>query len=109
MGFKIGLHTNGAFPSVLRRIVGLLDWVALDVKAPLSGEKYSALSGHNSSLGFVIQSLQILLESNIEYEIHTTYDPSILNNSEIEKLSLELHQLGVSSHKLQQMRSPSFL
>ena len=33
-GFKIGLHTGGAYPRRLRIVLPLIDWVGIDVKAP---------------------------------------------------------------------------
>ncbi|OQX50761.1 MAG: anaerobic ribonucleoside-triphosphate reductase activating protein [Candidatus Cloacimonas sp. 4484_209] len=40
MGFLVKLDTNGSFPSVLEKVIysGLVDYIAMDVKAPL--EKY---------------------------------------------------------------------
>ena len=37
-GYKIGLHTGGMYPRRLRAVLPFLDWVGLDIKAPLSDE-----------------------------------------------------------------------
>lgn len=33
MGFEVGLHTGGAYPARLERLLPLLNWVGLDIKA----------------------------------------------------------------------------
>jgi pyruvate formate lyase activating enzyme len=34
LGFKIGLHSGGAYPDRLAAVLPLVDWVGLDIKAP---------------------------------------------------------------------------
>ena len=33
MGFQVGLHTMGAYPTLLRPLIPLIDWVGFDIKA----------------------------------------------------------------------------
>lgn len=48
MGYAVGLHTNGMYPSALREILdaGVVDWVGLDIKAAncAYGEAIGAVS-----------------------------------------------------------------
>ena len=43
LGLKVGIHTNGAFPENARNLIGEVDKVALDVKAPWT--HYPAVTG----------------------------------------------------------------
>ncbi len=47
LGFKIGLHTSGAYPERLRRLLPLLDWVGLDIKSLPEG--YDEITGVKGS------------------------------------------------------------
>ncbi len=71
MGFLIKIDTNGTNPKVLQKLIqeNLIDYVALDFKAlPLSFEKITQLD----SFYHFEESLQLLLESKIEFEVRTT-------------------------------------
>jgi pyruvate formate lyase activating enzyme len=77
MGFFIRLETNGTYPKMLSEIVreGLINYVSLDIKAPLETQKYKDIVGvsiNTSQLGKINQSIRILTRSGIEYEIRTT-------------------------------------
>ncbi len=43
LGFKIGLHTGGAYPRRLAAVLPQVDWVGLDVKAPQA--EYAGVTG----------------------------------------------------------------
>ena len=43
LGFAVGVHTNGAYPRRLARILPQLDWVGIDVKAPAAD--YASVTG----------------------------------------------------------------
>ena len=77
MGLIVRLETNGSHPKVLSQLVsnGLVDYVAMDVKAPLAEDKYKDIAGvtiSTSQLGKINQSIRILTHSKVEYEIRTT-------------------------------------
>ena len=77
MGLIVRLETNGSHPKVLSEIVSnhLVDYVAMDVKAPLAKDKYKDIAGvtiSTSQLGKINQSIRILTRSKVEYEIRTT-------------------------------------
>lgn len=77
LDLAIKLETNGTNPRMLARLIrlGLVDYVALDVKAPLEENKYKEITGvsiKTSTLGKINQSIRILSRSGIEYEIRTT-------------------------------------
>ena len=77
MGLTIRLETNGTYPKMLSNIVSnkLVDYVAMDIKAPLETDKYKDIVGVNIStslLGKINKSIRILTRSKIDYEIRTT-------------------------------------
>ncbi|MCQ2740734.1 MAG: anaerobic ribonucleoside-triphosphate reductase activating protein [Alphaproteobacteria bacterium] len=77
LGYKIGLHTGGYRPEALKKVLPLVDWVGLDIKAPLDKEKYKAVIG-TDQLNRVLESLQLLLEAKVDFECRTTCDPRFL-------------------------------
>lgn len=77
MDFQVRLETNGTQPKMLSQIVseGLVDYVAMDIKAPLETDKYKDITGvsiSTSQLGKINKSIRILTRSKVEYEIRTT-------------------------------------
>ena len=84
----IKLDTNGTHPEVLERLLseGLLDYVAMDLKAPLEAGRYSALTGVSFSeerMERVRASIRLLLRGNVDYEFRTTVVPCLLGEEEI--------------------------
>ena len=75
MGFKVKLDTNGYYPDKLRKLIeeGLLDYVAMDVKAPLS--KYQATVGL-PEISFrtdqIRKTIRYLMSDVVDYEFRTT-------------------------------------
>lgn len=72
----VKLDTNGSRPEVLRRLLedDLLDYVAMDLKAPL--EKYPELTGFKD-IQKIEESVQILMGSRIDYEFRTTVNKNL--------------------------------
>jgi pyruvate formate lyase activating enzyme len=76
-GVKVKLDTNGTAPEMLSRLLheNLLDYVAMDIKAPLETEKYRAIAGkqfNDTIMEKVRRSVEILKHSRIDYEFRTT-------------------------------------
>jgi len=80
-GLPVKLDTNGTNPDMLeeRLSSGLVDYVAMDIKAPLTPEKYSLACGVDISpfLDKVARSMEILMSSDVDYEFRTTVVPTI--------------------------------
>ena len=72
LGYPVKLDTNGSFPQKLRELIGegLVDYVAMDVKN--SFEKYNETTGINADIDSVKESIEILINGNIDYEFRTT-------------------------------------
>jgi len=82
LALKVKLDTNGTEPSLLVKLIRekLVDYVAMDIKAPLVLEKYQAVVGEKftaSLLEKVVQSVNLLHELPIDCEFRTTLDESL--------------------------------
>lgn len=103
MGFGTGLHTGGAYPRRLESVLPLLDWVGFDVKALPSG--YDAITQRRGSHLAAWQSLQLVLDSGIDYECRTTVHHSLLSEAAISELADILAKMGVHTYALQAFRT----
>lgn len=103
LGFKIGLHTGGYRPEHLVKVLPLVDWVGLDIKAPFDESKYRQIIGANH-LQRVKQSLDILLQSGADFECRTTCDPRFLNSADLLQIAKSLKEKGVKKYFLQKYR-----
>lgn len=102
MGYRIGLHSGGPYPQRLAAILPLVDWVGFDIKATFTD--YDRITRVPGSGLKARKSLELLLESGVDYELRTTLDPSLLDNKAIAMIRAELAAYGTVSHKLQQYR-----
>ena len=75
-GLKVMLNTNGSRPDVIGELLndGLIDRVALDVKAPLTLESYAPFVGVEAGNvpAMVTRSMEICRERGVEVEARTT-------------------------------------
>lgn len=83
-GFLVKLDTNGSNPSMLRELFqkNLLDYVAMDVKAPFS--KYRSITGAKNMAPKIKQSIRLVMDSGIDYEFRTTCHPSLFKKDFLE-------------------------
>lgn len=102
LGYKVGLHTGGYHPSALKEVLPFCDWVGLDIKGPKA--KYSALTGGFAAFDDMEKSLDLLLESGIDFECRTTCDPRLLNKEDLLNLGAFLKEKGVKAYYLQKYR-----
>ena len=101
LGYPVKLDTNGTRPAVLAELVGnrLVDYVAMDVKAPRSN--YAAMAGRELDVDDVDASIQVLLRGSIDYEFRTTVAPEI---SGPDLLEIARWIRGARAYVLQQYR-----
>jgi len=101
-GLAIKLDTNGYRPQVLRELLaaGLLDYVAMDIKASLA--KYSLAAGVPVNTRRIEASVKLIVSSGIDHEFRTTVVPGIVEQGDI----LEIAKLiaGAKRYVLQQFR-----
>jgi len=90
LDFLVKLDTNGTNPKMIRELIDkeLIDYIAMDVKAPFTEEKYSKASGANTSklLTKIEHTTQTLLEGEIDYEFRTTLVPTLHKISDIREM-----------------------
>ena len=85
LGLKVKLDTNGSLPDVLRQLLdeGLLDYVAMDIKAPL--EKYHLVGFTDTDA--IRSSVALLESSGVEHEYRTTCPKTILTPEDFPKMA----------------------
>lgn len=77
LGLQIKLDTNGTNPGMLGQLIsrGLVDTVAIDIKAPLEPFRYGEATGVRCSsamIGHIRQSCQLIRSSGIEAVFRST-------------------------------------
>jgi len=100
----IKLDTNGTCPEVLQKLIDadLLDYVAMDLKGPLQVHRYAAIAGISLDAGWLArihQSIQILLEGEVDYEFRTTLVPPLIKEEEVYTLARQVR--GARRYTLQ--------
>jgi len=92
MGFEVKLDTNGSRPKILKKLIDekLVDYIAMDVKAPLDEEFYQKTIGKRGFVETVKKSINLIKESSIDYEFRTTVVPTIHRLSDIIKIAKQI-------------------
>lgn len=104
LGFLVKLDTNGTNPRILEKLLqkGLLDYVAMDIKAPLC--KYEEICQGGFALREVKASIEILQsQDKTLYEFRTTFVPEL---SAGDILAIAGMIKGARLYVLQQYRFP---
>jgi pyruvate formate lyase activating enzyme len=72
MGYKIKLDTNGSNPEMLERLMKSrnVDYIAMDIKSQLS--KYEKATNTKVSSLNIKKSIDLIINSDIDYEFRTT-------------------------------------
>lgn len=85
MGYKVKLDTNGTNPDMIKELLNdnLLDYIAMDIKAPL--DKYEEIINIKNSYD-IKNSINIIMNSNTEYEFRTTVLKKLLTIDDFEKI-----------------------
>jgi len=77
--FLIKLDTNGANPKLLEELLnlGLVDYIAMDIKSSLDFDNYSKAAGIKNKmiLEKIKSSIELMMNSKIDYEFRTTVVP----------------------------------
>lgn len=77
MNLLVKLDTCGVNPDVVKNLIQkrLVDYVAMDIKGPL--EKYDTICNTKVDKNKIKDTIQIIKQSDIEYEFRTTLVPEI--------------------------------
>ncbi len=100
-GMAVKLDTNGTRPKVLASLIdkGLLDYVAMDLKAPQ--DRYKDVCGVEVNGEDVEESARLLLEDRVPYEFRTTFSP-LLSPEDVLRMASSIQ--GANRWVLQQYR-----
>ncbi len=118
-GLKVGIETNGTKPDIVRYLLEekILDFVGLDIKAPLSDEELFNRATKSETFfkpaKEVIQSIKTTLailkenQENVEIELRTTIVPRLVYRKEdVIKIAQMIDESGIECRwSLQQFRS----
>ncbi|HOM15786.1 MAG TPA: anaerobic ribonucleoside-triphosphate reductase activating protein [Thermoguttaceae bacterium] len=85
LGYAVKLDTNGSRALLLHSVLPYLDYVAMDIKAPL-GPRYSYVCGVPVDLTEIRRSMEWIRRSGIAYEFRTTVHPDYMPMEEIESI-----------------------
>lgn len=101
-GVGVKLDTNGTAPEMLSRLLDarLVDFVAMDLKAPLSAARYAAAAGGEVDVEAVRASAALLLAGRAGYEFRTTVCPAFVSLEDLEAMAESV--AGARRYVLQQ-------
>ena len=99
MGFAVKLDTNGSQPQVIKTLLDkkLLDFIAMDIKAPL--EKYKSVVKVPVNSDLIKESIKLILKAKITHEFRTTIVESQLKEKDILQIAKLIS--GAKSYALQ--------
>jgi pyruvate formate lyase activating enzyme len=102
LGLDVKLDTNGAHPEILRKLLEerLLDYVAMDVKAPW--DNYAVLTGTCCDVAAVQVSLSLIAASGVPHAFRTTRVDPLLSERDYDAIRRQIP--GDSRHVWQAFR-----
>ena len=106
LGFKVGLHTAGTSPLVLARVLPKLDWIGFDIKGLT--EDYAYITGVDAG-NKCWQSLRLVLNSGVDYEVRTTVHWDLIPADKLLKIGLWLKEEGVKRFVVQSCNTDNCL
>lgn len=99
-GLLVKIDTNGSFPSRLEYLIqkGLVDQIAMDVKAPL--ERYQEVTGSKVRGETILRSINVIKNSGLRYVFRSTVVPGLVGADDIKEISQMLN--GADTFQIQQ-------
>jgi pyruvate formate lyase activating enzyme len=97
---SIKIDTNGSNPGIMKKLLDkrLIDYAAIDIKT--SPEKYKLAAGVNVDFDTVKETVELVKESGIDYELRTTCVPSFVALEDFNKIKEKVGR--VKKYYLQQ-------
>lgn len=84
LGFRIGLHTGGAFPEAIEELLPHLDWVGMDIKTTFPD--YERITGAPGSGEAAERSAALVRASGVNHRFRTTVDPDLPGDEQVAAL-----------------------
>lgn len=105
MGYKVKLDTNGTNVAVLKELVNnkLIDYIAMDVKAPL--DDYNKVTSV-PDIEELKRAIEYIKECGVDYEFRTTYLPNLTKQ---DIMSILKTIKGAKTYSLQAYIKPDFI
>jgi len=103
-GLLTVLNTNGTIWNVVNRLCsdGLVDHIALDVKAPLVTERYAEMTGVYPIERYLDESVRRTMEvtkmNNVTLEVRTTVVPGTYSLTDIDSIIEDVKELADEYH-----------
>lgn len=112
MDFKVKFDTNGSDPKIIEKLIkeNLIDYISMDIKGPF--KKYEEICGVKIDTEKIRDSVEIIKNSEIDYEFRTTVVKSQIEISEFEEIGKIIN--GAKKYYLQKfipskLVNPNFL
>lgn len=94
LGYCVKLDTNGSNPEILQTLIGqgVLDYIAMDIKAPLTAKKgeeegrYASVTRSFVKDDDIRRSINLILSSGIDHEFRTTVTTGCLQRGDYLKM-----------------------
>ena len=99
LGFAIGLHTNGFYPDLLKKVADIVDWIGLDFKA--TREHYKDLTGIDIAYDRMIESLKYWISTGRGLEVRTTCDPRFVSKEDLLEIAKIASGMGAKNFAVQ--------
>ncbi len=101
-GYSVKLDTNGSNPEMLQKLIkeSLLDYVAMDIKAPLTD--YKKATGIDIDSRIIKKSIDLIMTMD-DYEFRTTVVPGIHTEEDLISIAKEIK--GAKNYFLQTFRN----
>jgi len=92
----VKLDTNGSLPTIIRFMVseGLVDFVALDVKAPLDDYYAETVGLGDFDSSIILRSIRELTSSGVDFELRTTVVPTLHSEEGLLDLARQLSKIA---------------
>lgn len=107
LGLKVFLNTNCSTPAAIAELLdeGLLDYMGLDIKAPLKPESYGRVIGVTRTAEDITHKVRATLEKCLQkkaaFEVRTTIVPNLIDREEdVQEVAREI--IGAPLYVLQQ-------
>ena len=91
-GFLVKLDTNGSNPQMLKTLMdgGEIDFVSMDVKAPLDPFNYRRTVGIPIDIDLILKSIDLLKQGRVEYEFRMTVVPGLHREEDVRLVGCQL-------------------
>lgn len=99
LGFLVKLDSNGTNPEMLKILIGknLVDYIAMDIKAPLEWDKYKKIVGISNKKLFnnIVDSVDIIMNNSVDYEFRTSLVDDMLDVDDIKSIVKRIRNSGI--------------